>query len=76
MQGSITQDNFLGYGVKLSLSGSRSSSSFTYSLGVTDPHFLDTDWTLGFEVYKSEREYDDYDDNRTGAAIKAGQPGF
>jgi len=74
MQGSITQDNFLGYGVKLSLSGSRSSSSFTYSLGVTDPHFLDTDWTLGLEVYKSEREYDDYDDNRTGAAIKAGHP--
>lgn len=71
-QGSVTQDNFLGYGLKLKLSASLSGSSSTYSLGVTDPYFLDTDWTLGFEVYKSEREYDDYDEYRTGGAIKAG----
>ena len=73
-QGSVTQDNFLGYGLKLRLSGSLGSTSTTYSLGITDPYFLDTDWTLGFEVYKSEREYDDYDDYRTGGAIKAGHP--
>ena len=71
-QGSITQDNFLGYGVKLRLSGALSSNSQTFSLGVTDPYFLDTDWTVGFEVYKTEREYNDYDEYRTGGAIKAG----
>ena len=71
-QGAVTQDNFLGYGLRLSVSGSFSSTSTTYSLGITDPYFLDTDWTLGFEVYKSEREYDDYDDYRTGGAIRAG----
>lgn len=73
-QGSLSQDNFLGYGWKLRLSGSLGSTSTTYTLGLTDPYFLDTDWTLGFEVYKSEREYDDYDDYRTGGAIKAGHP--
>lgn len=73
-QGSVTQDNFLGYGLKLKFSAALSGSSNTYSLGVTDPYFLDTDWTLGFEVYKTEREYDDYDENRTGGAIKAGHP--
>ena len=71
-QGSVTQDNFLGYGLKLKLSGALSGSSQTFSLGVTDPYFLDTDWTVGFEVYKTAREYDDYDEYRTGAAIKAG----
>ncbi len=73
-QGSVTQDNFLGYGIKLSLSGSFGSTSTTYSLGVTDPYFLDSKWTLGGQVYKSEREYDDYDDFRTGGSIKAGHP--
>ncbi len=73
-QGSVSQDNFLGYGLKLKLAGAFSSSSQTFSLGVTDPYFLDTDWTVGFEVYKSEREYNDYDEHRTGGAVKAGHP--
>ena len=73
-QGSLSQDNFMGYGVRLSLSGSFGSTSNTYSLGISDPHFLDTDWTLGGEIYKSEREYDDYDDHRTGGSIRAGHP--
>ncbi|MBE9487053.1 MAG: outer membrane protein assembly factor BamA [Chloroflexi bacterium] len=73
-QGSVTQDNFLGYGLRLKLAGSMSSSSVTYTLGLTDPYFLDTEWTVGFEVYKAEREYDNYDEYRTGGAIKAGHP--
>lgn len=73
-QGSITQDNFLGRGLSLSLSGSVGSSSTTYSLSLTDPFFLDTQWTLGGEVYKTEREYSDYDDLRTGGSIRAGHP--
>ena len=73
-QGSVSQDNFMGYGVRLSLSGSFGSTSTTYSLGISDPHFLDTNWLLGGEVYKSEREYDEYDDHRTGGSIRAGHP--
>ena len=73
-QGSVSQNNFMGYGIKLDLSGSFGSVSNTYSLGVVDPHFLDTDWTLGGEIYKSAREYDDYDDDRLGGAIRAGHP--
>ncbi|MCK5913430.1 MAG: outer membrane protein assembly factor BamA, partial [Desulfuromusa sp.] len=73
-QGSLSQDNLMGYGLRLSLSGSFGSTSTTYSVGLSDPHFLDTDWTLGGEVYKSEREYDDYDDHRLGGAIRTGHP--
>ena len=73
-QGSITQENFLGRGLDVSLSGSVGSKSTTYSLAVTDPYFLDTEWTLGGEVYRSKREYRDYDDHRTGGAIRAGHP--
>ncbi len=73
-QGSISQDNFMGYGIKLNLAGSISGSSTTFQVGVSDPHFLDTDWTLAGEVYKTEREFDDYDESRTGGSLTAGHP--
>ncbi|MDX2478834.1 MAG: outer membrane protein assembly factor BamA [Desulfuromusa sp.] len=73
-QGSITQDNFLGRALRLSLSGSFGSSSTNYSIGISDPHFLDTDWTLGGEIYNSEREYDDYDESVIGGSIRSGHP--
>ncbi len=52
-QGSITQENFLGRGLRLNLAGSIGGDSSTYQLGVTDPYFMDTRWTLGFEIYQT-----------------------
>ena len=71
-QGSITQENFLGRGLRLNLAGSIGGDSSTYQLGVTDPYFMDTRWTLGFEIYQTVREWDDYSRDATGFAIKAG----
>ena len=73
-QGSISQDNLFGYGLRLSLSGSFGSRSTNYSLGLSDPHFLDTDWTLGGSIYNSYREYNDYDEEKIGGSIRAGHP--
>jgi outer membrane protein insertion porin family len=73
-QGSIQQANFLGLGLKANLSGSIGGKSQTYSLGLTDPYFLDTKWTLGGDIYRSERDYTDYSRRLTGADIKAGYP--
>ena len=73
-QGSITQENFLGRGLRLNLAGSIGGDSSTYQLGVTDPYFMDTRWTLGFEIYQTSREWDDYSRDATGFAIKAGHP--
>lgn len=73
-QGSIAQTNFLGLGLKANLSGSIGGKSQTYSLGLTDPYFLDTKWTLGADVYRSERDYLDYTRRVTGGDIKAGYP--
>ena len=73
-QGSVQQANFLGLGLKANLSGSIGGKSQTYSLGVTDPYFLDTKWTLGGDVYRSERDYIDYSRRLTGADVKAGYP--
>jgi len=73
-QGSVQQANFLGLGLKANLSGSLGGKSQTYSLGLTDPYFLDTKWTLGGDLYRSERDYTDYSRRLTGGDIKAGYP--
>lgn len=73
-QGSVQQANFLGLGLKANLSASIGGNSQTYSVGVTDPHFLDTKWTLGGDIYRSERDYIDYSRRLMGGDIKAGYP--
>ncbi len=73
-QGSVTQENFLGRAWKLNLAASLGSSSTTYQLGLTDPYFLDTRWTVGGEVYQTEREWSDFSRRSRGFAIKGGHP--
>ncbi len=73
-QGSVQQSNFLGLGLKANLSASIGGSSQTYSLGLTDPYFMDTKWTLGGDIYRSERDYTDYYRRLTGGDIKGGYP--
>lgn len=73
-QGSVSQSNFLGLGLKANASAAIGGRSNTYSVGLTDPYFLDTKWTLGADVYRSERDYTDYSVRRIGGDIKAGYP--
>ena len=73
-QGSIQQANFLGLGLKATAAASIGGKSQTYNLGLTDPYFLDSKWTLGGDVYRSEREYLDFTRRVTGGDIKAGYP--
>ena len=73
-QASVQQANFLGLGLKANLSASIGNSSRTYALGLTDPYFLDTKWTLGGDIYRSERDYTDYYRRLVGFDVKGGYP--
>lgn len=73
-QGSLTQENFLGRGWRLNLAASVGGESSTYQIGVTDPYFMDTRWTVGVELYQTEREWTDFSRRADGFAIKAGHP--
>lgn len=73
-QGSVQQANFLGLGLKANLSASIGGSSQTYALGLTDPYFMDSKWTLGGDIYRSERDYTDYTRRLVGGDIKGGYP--
>ena len=73
-QGSVQQANFLGLGLKANAAATIGGKSQNYNVGVTDPYFMDSRWTLGFDVYRSERDYIDYTRRATGGDIKAGYP--
>jgi outer membrane protein insertion porin family len=68
--GQIKERNFLGRGYNLSFKGSFSSTKTNYQLGFWNPRVYDSSLGLGFDAYNSEREYDDYDLERTGGKAK------
>jgi len=74
LQGSVSQNNFLGRGLRLNLQGSLGGTSTTYQLGLLDPYFLDSKYSLGFDVYRTEREWDEYTERKTGGDVKVGFP--
>jgi outer membrane protein insertion porin family len=71
-QGSVQQANFLGLGLKATAAASFGSKTQTYNLGLTDPYFMDTKWTVGGDIYRTERQYLDYTRRATGFDLKAG----
>lgn len=73
-QGSVQQANFLGLGLKANASASLGSKSQTYNLGLTDPYFLDSRWTFGGDIYRTDRDYLDFTRRATGFDIKGGYP--
>lgn len=73
-QGSVSQSNFLGLGLKATLAASLGGKTQTYNIGVTDPYFMDSKWTLGADIYRTQRDYNDFSRRVTGGDIKAGYP--
>ena len=64
---------FTGGGQKLKLRlqfGTRRSS---YNVSFTEPWFLGKRLSLGFDIFRSDMDYDDYSLKRTGGAIKLGK---
>ena len=73
-QGSVQQANFLGLGLRANLAASLGGHTQTYNLGITDPYFMDTKWTLGSDIYRTQRDFTDFTRRVTGGDIKAGYP--
>ncbi|MBI5343737.1 MAG: outer membrane protein assembly factor BamA, partial [Deltaproteobacteria bacterium] len=71
---SISQSNFMGTGIKLDLSGTLSAKSSKYVLGVTEPWLFDMPISAGFDVYNTEKEYQDFKMRKTGFDLRFGFP--
>ena len=75
LQGSISQNNFRGMGQTLTASMSLSAVQKSYNLGFTEPYFLDTKWTAGGDIYRTQSQFSSslfYD--KYGADARVGHP--
>ncbi len=73
-QGSISQDNFLGKALQLNLAGSLGGDYTNYRIGLLNPYFMDKNLALGFDAYRTDREWDEYSIESTGGKLKLGLP--
>lgn len=74
LSGSISENNWLGRGDTLSLTGDIGGSSSDFNLAYTNPRLNDSYLSWGADLFSDSREYDDYDKESTGAGIRIGYP--
>jgi len=74
LMGQIAEDNFLGLGDRLSFSANTGSVSRLFNLSFTNPHVNDSDLSLGIDLFKLQREYDNYTRNSKGGSLRVGYP--
>ncbi len=76
-QASIAQNNFRGLGQNLNLNVSLSEDQKTYNLGFTEPYFMDTKWTAGADIYKTQNGLiSSFSSEKYGGDIRVGYPIF
>ena len=79
--GSITQNNFLGTGNKVSLGLNRSEYQSSYNFGFVDPYWTADGVSLGYNAFFRETDYDElntdvssYSVDSYGAGVSIGYP--
>lgn len=72
--GQVNQTNLLGRGQKLGVSVDVSDKQSLFKLSFTEPYFNDTEWSLGFDAYQSQRTLSQYKEVKKGGAVRVGHP--
>lgn len=72
--GQVNQINLFGRGQKLGLTVELSSNQSIYNFNFTEPYFMDTKWSTGFDIYQTQRKTDEYTETKKGAAVRIGHP--
>jgi outer membrane protein insertion porin family len=73
-QAQIAQDNLFGRGQRLALQAQISGLRQLFSLSFWEPYFLDSNWTFGFDIYNSVRNFESFNRNATGGNLTWGYP--
>ena len=69
---SVSERNLFGNGQILSLKGELSGSSSKFTLSFTEPWLFDIPMSAGFDLYNWDKEYDYYDKDSKGGALRLG----
>jgi len=67
----VSQNNFLGKGVQLTLMAQVGGNS-RYRLGITEPYLFDKEISAGFDVFSMDIEYEDFDSKNQGLELSFG----
>jgi outer membrane protein insertion porin family len=73
---SVSKENFFGYGISGTVSAELSKKRQMFFLSARDPYFLDTEWMLGGEVYRSAYQYIDFRRVAMGGDLSLGHRFF
>lgn len=68
----VGEENFLGLGWKLSLMGEISKTRHLYQLSFTEPRFMDSPLSVGFDIFDTEKDYDTYEKWSKGGRVRFG----
>lgn len=69
----VTQGNLFGKGQYIKLRGEFGSKATTYDLAFRDPWFMDKPVSFGTSIYKTKREFIEYDRNAVGFDVSFGK---
>jgi outer membrane protein insertion porin family len=69
----LNEANLFGLGRRIGINVSAGTRTERYEVFYEDPAFLDTNYSLGVSLYKSERDFTDFDEGRTGGTITVGR---
>jgi outer membrane protein insertion porin family len=64
--GSLAQSNLFGRGYGVQVSGDIGGLANRFFLSFSDPYFFDSAWSLGTTLYRTEVQYTDFTETRTG----------
>ncbi|MCC6276562.1 MAG: outer membrane protein assembly factor BamA [Oligoflexia bacterium] len=72
--GSVSQANLFGKGQSLGISLNLTEKGQLYNLSFTEPYFNDTEWSVGFDLYKRDSDIGSYQEHKLGGDIRFGHP--
>lgn len=72
----VQQQNLFGNGQSLNLQLQLSGLRQLVQVQLVEPYFLDTQWTLAVEVFKTVRQFASFTRDSTGGAVSLGHPIF
>ena len=70
----ISQNNLFGKGQQLTFMAQVGGHSSYYNISFTEPWFRDRPQSVGFDLFKIEQEYEDFDRESTGLNLRTSMP--
>ena len=71
--GQIQESNLFGTGKRLSLNAQIGGVTQLFFINYTDPHFLDSEWTMDTLGFRTKRKYRDFDRDSWGGSLTGGR---